>query len=103
VGIFWGASAESQGASAESSKTDETVWNRPYEEWSDEKVLKEYPFIEEGTGRRYKQVPVHAPGTRNGATGSPWRGMMPPEGKHYSELDRLARENHRLRIAIIHW
>ena len=83
MGIFWGASAESQGASAESSKTDETVWNRPYEEWSDEKVLKEYPFIEEGTGRRYKRVPVHAPGTRNGATGSPWRGMMPPEGKHW--------------------
>ena len=65
------------------SKTDETVWNRPYEEWSDEKVLKEYPFIEEGTGRRYKRVPIHAPGTRNGATGSPWRGMMPPEGKHW--------------------
>ena len=65
------------------SKTDEPVWNRPYEEWSDEKVLKEYPFIEEGTGRRYKRVPVHAPGTRNGATGSPWRGMMPPEGKHW--------------------
>lgn len=65
------------------SKTNETVWNRPYEEWSDEKVLKEYPFIEEGTGRRYKRVPIHAPGTRNGATGSPWRGMMPPEGKHW--------------------
>lgn len=65
------------------SKTDETVWNRPYEEWSDEKVMKEYPFIEEGTGRRYKRVPIHAPGTRNGATGSPWRGMMPPEGKHW--------------------
>ena len=65
------------------SKTDETVWNRPYEEWSDEKVLKEYPFIEEGTGRRYKRVPIHAPGTRNGATGSTWRGMMPPEGKHW--------------------
>lgn len=65
------------------SKTDETVWNRPYEEWSDEKVQKEYPFIEEGTGRRYKRVPIHAPGTRNGATGSPWRGMMPPEGKHW--------------------
>ena len=65
------------------SKTEEPVWNRPYEEWSDEKVLKEYPFIEEGTGRRYKRVPVHAPGTRNGACGSPWRGMMPPEGKHW--------------------
>lgn len=65
------------------SKTDDMVWNRPYEEWSDEKILKEYPFIEEGTGRRYKRVPIHAPGTRNGATGGPWRGMMPPDGKHW--------------------
>ncbi len=65
------------------SKTDEPVWNRPYEEWSDEKILKEYPFIEEETGRRYKKVPIHAPGTRNGATGGIWHGMMPPEGKHW--------------------
>lgn len=77
------------------SKTENPVWNRPYEEWSDEKILKEYPYIEEGTGRRYKKVPVHAPGTRNGATGSEWRGMMPPEGKHWQftpdkleEMDR---------------
>lgn len=65
------------------SKSDEPVWNRPYEEWSEEKIAKEYPFIEESSGRRYKRVPVHAPGTRNGATGAPWRGMMPPEGKHW--------------------
>lgn len=77
------------------SKTENPVWNRPYEEWSDEKILKEYPYIEEGTGRRYKKVPIHAPGTRNGATGSEWRGMMPPEGKHWQftpdkleEMDR---------------
>lgn len=65
------------------TKTEEPVWNRPYEEWSDEKILKEYPYIEEATGRRYKKVPIHAPGTRNGSTGMPWRGMMPPEGKHW--------------------
>lgn len=65
------------------SKTEEPVWNRPYEEWNEERVLKEYPFIEEQTGRRYKRVPVHAPGIRNGATGSMWRGMMPPKGKHW--------------------
>lgn len=65
------------------TKTDEPVWNRPYEEWSEEKVLKEYPFVEKGTGRRYKKVPVHAPGTRNGSTGTAWRGLMPPEGKHW--------------------
>ena len=65
------------------TKTDTPTWNRPYEDWDDEKKLKEYPFIEEGTGRRHKRVPCHAPGTRNGATGGPWRGIMPPEGKHW--------------------
>ncbi len=65
------------------SKTDNPIWNRPYEEWSDEKVLKEYPYIEEQTHRRYKKVPIHAPGIRKGATGEVWRGMMPPEGKHW--------------------
>ena len=65
------------------SKSDSPKWNRPYEEWGDEKILKEYPFIEEGTGRRHKRVPCHAPGTRNGATGGAWRGLMPPEGKHW--------------------
>ena len=65
------------------TKSDSAKWNRPYEQWDDEKILKEYPFIEEGTGRRYKRVPCHAPGTRNGATGGSWRGMMPPEGKHW--------------------
>ena len=65
------------------TKAERPVWNRPYEAWDDEKILKEYPYIEESTGRRYKKVPIHAPGTRNGATGMPWRGMMPPEGKHW--------------------
>lgn len=65
------------------SKSENPIWNRPYEDWSDEKILKEYPYIEENTGRRYKKVPVHAPGTRNGATGMSWRGLMPPQGKHW--------------------
>jgi adenine-specific DNA-methyltransferase len=28
-------------------------------------------------------VPIHAPGIRNGETGKPWRGKMPPPGKHW--------------------
>ncbi len=65
------------------TKTDSPIWNRPYDDWTDEKILKEYPFIEEETGRRYKKVPIHAPGVRNGASGKPWRGMLPPAGKHW--------------------
>lgn len=65
------------------TKSSEYTWNRPYDEWSNDKILKEYPYIEEQTGRRYKKVPIHAPGVRNGASGSEWRGMSPPPGKHW--------------------
>lgn len=64
------------------TKTESYVWNRPVEPWSDEKLAKEYQYVDE-LGRRYKKVPVHAPGVRNGATGGPWRDMMPPPGKHW--------------------
>lgn len=75
------------------SKSRKYKWFRPYEEWTDERAAKEYQFVEEETGRRYKRVPIHAPGTRNGETGGSWRGMLPPPGKHWqfkpSTLDEL--------------
>ena len=74
------------------TKSDSYVWNRPVEPWTDEKAAKEYQYVDE-RGRRYKKVPIHAPGVRNGATGGPWRGMMPPPGKHWqyvpSRLDEF--------------
>lgn len=47
-------------------------------------------------GRRYTTTPLHAPGeTVNGPTGKSWRGMRPPQGRHWryppevlDELDR---------------
>ena len=65
------------------SKSDKFTWIRATEAWSEEKMLKEYPCIDEATGRRYKKVPIHAPGVRNGETGKQWKGMMPPPGKHW--------------------
>ena len=64
------------------SKTDKYVWNRPMQPLSKESA-KEYHYIEQETGRRYMKVPIHAPGTRNGATGGHWKGMLPPPGKHW--------------------
>ena len=64
------------------SKQRSYKWNQPRIEAEDEWVLKEYPKID-AFSRRYKLVPIHAPGTRNGETGQPWRGMMPPPGKHW--------------------
>lgn len=71
------------------------TWNQPGVEADDDWVLKEYPKTDE-IGRRYKLVPIHAPGTRNGETGQPWRDMFPPPGKHWqyppSKLEELDRQ-----------
>lgn len=75
------------------TKSENYVWHRPVISWTEATADKEYQYVEEGTGRRYKKVPVHAPGVRNGATGQPWRGMNPPPGKHWqyapSTLDEM--------------
>lgn len=74
------------------SKTENYGWNRPIEPWDSTRAEKEYQCVDE-QGRRYKKVPVHAPGVRNGETGKPWRGKMPPPGKHWqytpTKLDEM--------------
>ncbi|HET7752890.1 MAG TPA: site-specific DNA-methyltransferase [Anaeromyxobacteraceae bacterium] len=64
------------------TRSDDFVFNRPVEPWTEERA-REYRYVEPDTGRRFMKVPVHAPGTRNGATGQPWRGKLPPPGKHW--------------------
>lgn len=72
------------------AKSSSYIWNRSYEQWDDASMRREYQYVEEATGRRYKKVPVHAPGVRNGATGGEWKGMMPPPGKHWQYIpDKL--------------
>jgi adenine-specific DNA-methyltransferase len=77
------------------TKSDNYIWNRPFKAWTFERAQKEYPYLEEETGRRYKKVPIHAPGERNGETGKSWRGMSPPPGKHWQytpkKLDEMER------------
>ncbi len=65
------------------SKGDNYTWHRATDAWTDAKILKEYPCIDEKSGRRYKKVPIHAPGIRNGETGKVWKNMLPPSGKHW--------------------
>lgn len=81
------------------TKSSRYIWNKPgiapEKDWID----REYPKLDKKG--RYKLVPIHAPGVRNGATGSEWRGMMPPPGKHWQytpdKLDALDAEGE------IHW
>jgi adenine-specific DNA-methyltransferase len=74
------------------SKGRSYKWNQPGVEAEEDWILKEYTRVDE-LGRRYKLVPIHAPGTRNGETGQPWRDMLPPPGKHWqyapSKLEEL--------------
>ncbi len=74
------------------SKTENYVWHRPVESWTEEKANKEYQYVEAETDRRYKKVPVHAPGVRNGETGQLWRGIKPPPGKHWQYPPRVLDE-----------
>lgn len=75
------------------TKSSHYVWNRPYEPWDFEHMIEQYPYVDSRTGKRYKKVPVHAPGVRNGDTGKAWRGKLPPKGKHWQytpdKLDEL--------------
>jgi len=75
------------------SKSAEIIWNRPFKQRTQEAIEKDFPLIEEGTGRRYKTAPLHAPGISRGSTGQPWRGLMPPPGNHWryvpETLDQL--------------
>lgn len=74
------------------TKSDSYVWNRSLEQWTDKRAVKEYEYIEKETGRRYKKVPIHAPGVRNGETGKPWRGISPPPGKHWQFIPKTLDE-----------
>ncbi|WP_423223767.1 site-specific DNA-methyltransferase [Candidatus Amarolinea aalborgensis] len=74
------------------TKTDSYVWHRPLEGWTPERSAKEYQYVEERSGRRYKKVPIHAPGVRNGETGQVWRGMSPPPGKHWQYTPKTLEE-----------
>lgn len=73
------------------SKSSSYIWNQPGIRPDDDWINKEYPKTD--TKGRYKLVPIHAPGIRRGETGSPWRGQLPPPGKHWqyqpSKLDEL--------------
>lgn len=73
------------------SKSSDYVWNQPTQKPDPEWIAREYPKVD--ARGQYKLVPVHAPGVRRGETGTAWRGVMPPPGKHWqyapSKLDAM--------------
>jgi adenine-specific DNA-methyltransferase len=81
------------------TKSNNYSWNKPGTKPDIEWIEKEYNYID--AKGRYKLVPIHAPGVRNGETGMPWRGQNPPPGKHWqftpAKLDEFVEKGE------IHW
>lgn len=64
------------------SKTEDYIWNNPREPMPEDEIERRFPKKDERG--RYTTTPLHAPGeTENGKTGEPWKGMAPPEGRHW--------------------
>jgi len=64
------------------TKSSNPIWNEPKEKYSDDDLKKLFPKIK--NGRRYTTVPIHAPGeTKNGTSNQPFKGMLPPKGRHW--------------------
>ncbi len=65
------------------SKSSTPIWNEPREKYT-EKDLEKLFSKKDKKGRRYTTVPIHAPGeTENGKSNQPFKGMMPPKGRHW--------------------
>ncbi len=65
------------------TKSSNPIWNEPYEPYTEEEIARLFPKVD-ARGRRYTTVPIHAPGeTQNGKSNQPFRGIMPPRGRHW--------------------
>ena len=78
------------------TKSEETKLNRVLEVRDEDQLERDFPQVEAKTGRRYTTNALHAKGIRFGATGKPWRELMPPSGNHWryvpETLDRFDAE-----------
>lgn len=78
------------------SKTKDYIWNTPKISYTDDDIKKLFKKTDKN-GRKYTTIPLHAPGeTKNGPTSQEFKGLKPPEGRHWrcspEELDELDSE-----------
>lgn len=74
------------------SKGKRPIWNNPHIQGKEEEIASLYNKVD-SSGRRYTTVPIHAPGETNGETSRPFKGLLPPKGRHWrcsvEELEKL--------------
>jgi DNA modification methylase len=67
------------------SRSRHYTWNRVPQPLSPESAGQWYNNTEPGTGRLFKWADLTAPGTREGPSGEPWRGVNPTDkGRHWA-------------------
>ena len=76
-----------------SKNSQKNIWNEIKISLEESEFAAKFTKID-GNGRRYTTIPLHAPGeTANGITGTAWRGMLPPVGRHWrtspEEFDKM--------------
>lgn len=65
------------------SKSALPVWHEPELKYSESDMERLFSKTDRH-GKRYATVPIHAPGeTEKGNSSKPFRGMLPPEGRHW--------------------
>ena len=65
------------------TKSNNPIWNEPREKYSASDMEKLFPKTDK-QGRHYTTVPIHAPGeTENGKSNMPFKGILPPAGRHW--------------------
>ena len=83
------------------TKSSNPIWNEPREKYTEKDIEKLFPKIDK-QGRRYTTVPIHAPGeTENWKSNQPFKGMMPPKGRHWrTDVETLEKWD---REGLIEW
>ena len=74
------------------SKDGNPIWNDPRIAFSDDDEKRLFKKTD-NNGRKYTTIPLHAPGeTTNGNTGKEWRGVKPPQGRHWRTDPKIIEE-----------
>ena len=74
------------------SKSENQKWNDPKILYTKDDIEKLFRKIDK-RGRKYTTIPLHAPGeTTNGKTSQEWRGIKPPQGRHWRSAPEVLEE-----------
>lgn len=104
------------------TKSDEYTWNQQHTAYDERYIAKNYRYVDERTGKRYRVSDLTGPGIRHGPSGQPWRGYDPSKvnrhwqppsycynkykeitGEDLAQYPLLERLDRLDKVGLIHW